>query len=308
MRIICKNDKGALARRLLTGDLAVGAVLIRICAVIVAGALAFPATADEEDPRPAAGIQDNSFLIEEAYNQEAGVIQHISNLREDDGDWFFTFIQEWPVFSQDHQFSYMIPYSWIRSGTAADQTLTDLIVDFDAGGATEQGFGDIMLNYRWQALYEKDYQPAFAPRVSVILPTGDRDKDLGNESFGYQINLPVSKIVSDRVTMHGNAGLTSYIDVDNQQPTSFNLGGSVVYAVNRDFNLMLETLGEWNQSVEEGEIEEEFTFTINPGIRYAFNLIDAQLVLGLAAPCSFSEGQQEYGAFLYLSYEHKFLR
>jgi hypothetical protein len=29
-------------------------------------------------PVPASPIQDNSFLIEEAYNQEDGVIQHIS--------------------------------------------------------------------------------------------------------------------------------------------------------------------------------------------------------------------------------------
>ncbi len=142
----------------------------------------------------------------------------------------------------------------------------------------------------------------------MILPTGDRTKELGNESFGYQINLPVSKIVGDRVTLHGNAGLTSYVDVEDQQPTSFNLGASGIYAVTRNFNLMLEVLAEWNQSVEEGEIEEEFTFTLNPGIRYAVNFTDAQLVLGLAAPCSFSEGQQDFGAFLYLSYEHNFLR
>jgi len=31
--------------------------------------------AQESEP-----IEDNSFLIEEAYNQEAGVVQHISNL------------------------------------------------------------------------------------------------------------------------------------------------------------------------------------------------------------------------------------
>jgi hypothetical protein len=267
-----------------------------------------PVTASEDDPRLAAGIQDNSFLIEEAYNQERGVVQHINKLQEDDGDWFFTFIQEWPVFSQDHQFSYTIPYSWVRPATAAEQTLTDLIIDFDAGGAAEQGFGDIMLNYRWQALYEKEYQPAFAPRLSLILPTGDRDKDLGNESFGYQISLPVSKIVSNRVTMHGNAGLTSYVDVEGQQPTSFNLGGSAIYALTRDFNLMLETLGEWNQSVEEGEIVQDFTYTLSPGVRYAFNYPDAQLVLGVAAPCSFSEDAQDFGLFLYFSYEHSLRR
>ena len=180
------------------------------------------------DPRPAAGIQDNSFLIEEAYNQEAGVIQHINGLRLQGGDAFFNFTQEWPLASQRHQFSYSIPYAWQRPGNAAEQDQTDLIVDFEEGGAPEQGLGDIMLNYRYQALFETDAQPAFAPRLSLILPTGDRDKGLGNESLGYQINLPVSKIVSDRVTVHGNAGLTSYVDVDGRQPTSFNLGGSVI--------------------------------------------------------------------------------
>ena len=38
-----------------------------------------PLAAQEDDPRPAKGIQDNSFFIEEAYNQEAGVVQHILN-------------------------------------------------------------------------------------------------------------------------------------------------------------------------------------------------------------------------------------
>ncbi|MEY2530816.1 MAG: hypothetical protein QOI96_901 [Verrucomicrobiota bacterium] len=51
----------------------------------------------------AKGIQDNSFFVEEAYNQEAGVVQHILNVPV-----FFThgkkeitpdFTQEWPVFS-----------------------------------------------------------------------------------------------------------------------------------------------------------------------------------------------------------------
>lgn len=71
---------------------------------------------------------------------------------------------------------------------------------------------------------------------------------------------------------------------------------------------MLETLGEWNQSVDNGDIEEEFTYTLSPGFRYAFNFTDAQLVLGAAAPVGFSERTQDFGVFLYLSYEHKFLQ
>ncbi len=47
--------------------------------------------------RPAEGIEDNSFLVEEAYNQEAGVVQHIFNLTgswdKQSGDkmWLMTF-------------------------------------------------------------------------------------------------------------------------------------------------------------------------------------------------------------------------
>ena len=62
----------------------------------------------------AKGIQDNSFFIEEAYNQEPGVVQHIFNLAIDftngSREIAPSFTQEWPVFSQTHQFSYTIPY------------------------------------------------------------------------------------------------------------------------------------------------------------------------------------------------------
>ena len=45
-------------------------------------------------------IQDNSFLIEEAYNQEAGVVQHIGSFRRQGKDRFFAFTQELPLGSQ----------------------------------------------------------------------------------------------------------------------------------------------------------------------------------------------------------------
>jgi hypothetical protein len=46
-----------------------------------------------------APIQDNSFLIEEAYNQEPGVIQHINTLTQlwMCKDWVYSFTEEWPV-------------------------------------------------------------------------------------------------------------------------------------------------------------------------------------------------------------------
>lgn len=265
-------------------------------AIIAAAGLsslcAWPATAEDKDPRLAAGIQDNSCLVEEAYNQEPGVVQHIGCLRRQGRDWFFNFTQEWPIGSQAHQFSYTVPYSWLRSD-----------------GQNAQGIGDVMLNYRYQAIYESATAPAFAPRFSFIFPTGSSENGTGSGSSGYQVLLPFSKIVSDRVTLHANAGVTSYFDVQGRKPTSYVVGASLIYAVTRDFNLMLESLREWNESVNEArEIERENSFTISPGMRYAFNLPAGQLVVGAGIPIRVTKGTPDYGIMLYTSFEHGFLK
>jgi hypothetical protein len=263
----------------------------RISATVLCGMLGcFPAVAEEPDRRPAAGIQDNSFLIEEAYNQEPGVVQHIATFRRQKHDRFFAFTQEWPVFSQAHQFSYTVPYTWIRS----DDRRSD-------------GAGDVLLNYRYQLLEETDAAPAVAPRLSLILPTGDFDRGLGNDSYGLQVNLPVSKIVADRLTLHGNAGATSYFDSKGRSPTGFNLGTSAIFALAPQFNLMIEALREWGETADaDGVISREAATTVSPGARYAFNLEVGQLVLGAAAPIQLKGGDATFGALVYLSFEHGF--
>lgn len=262
---------------------------VRLGIFLLAASAAHAASAG--DPRPAAGISDNSFLIEEAYNQEAGVVQHIATLTRQNGTWLAAYTDEWPVLSQTHQFSYTVPFAWLA-----------------ASGGGGHGFGDIVVNYRYQALFETDVLPAFAPRASLILPTGNDDRGFGGGSPGYQLNLPVSKIIGARTTLHANAGMTSYFDVNGRQPTSFNLGGSIVYAVTRDFNVMLEAVQNWEQSVDGlGGLESDRAFMLSPGIRTAFNMPEGQLVLGIAAPIEFSNGARNYGVFLYASFEHSFL-
>jgi hypothetical protein len=60
---------------------------------LLASALLFATTAaaQVQSHPDLTAIQDNSFLIEEAYNQEDGVVQHISVFQRDsDGDaWGF---------------------------------------------------------------------------------------------------------------------------------------------------------------------------------------------------------------------------
>ncbi len=107
----------------------------------------------------AKGIQDNSFLVEEAYNQEAGVVQHIINVpisfTRGHAETSPSFTQEWPVFGQTHQLSYTLPYVF---------------------NGDDDGFADIRLNYRLQALMEDERIPAFAPRFSWCFLPATRTK------------------------------------------------------------------------------------------------------------------------------------
>ena len=241
----------------------------------------------------AKGIQDNSFLVEEAYNQEPGVVQHIFNVpvffSHGEKETTPSFTQEWPVFSQTHQFSYTIPYTFAES---------------------ENGLEDIRLNYRLQALKESERTPAFAPRFSFVTPTGDADKGFGHDWLGYEINLPFSKIVSDRVTLHFNAGGSLFSDVHSHDLLNYNLGASVIYAVSKDFNLMLETVAGWNEDVDLGrKVDRATTALISPGARYALNLPnDLQIVVGAAVPIGITSDSPDWGLFFYLSFEHPFVR
>ena len=189
-------------------------VLVLIACLLVAAApLSAVSTSIASEPL-AKGIQDNSFFVEEAYNQEPGVVQHILNVPINfiNGSREITpsFTQEWPVFSQTHQFSYTIPYAFTEE---------------------DNGMEDMRLNYRLQALTEDEWTPAFAPRLSLVLPTGDRDKGLGTGVVGYETNLPFSKIISDRWTLHFNAGMSVFPNARDHHLTNYNLGASAIYAV-----------------------------------------------------------------------------
>jgi hypothetical protein len=241
----------------------------------------------------AKGIQDNSFFVEEAYNQEPGIVQHIINLPAFfmDGEKEITpsFTQEWPIFSQIHQFSYTIPYTFTER---------------------ENGFEDIRLNYRLQALMEGERTPAFAPRFSLVTPAGDTDKGFGHGRLGYEINLPFSKIVSNRVTLNFNAGGSLFPDVNDRDLWNYNLGASAIYAVTENFNLMLEAVANWEEDVDSGRyVDRTVAALISPGARYAFNLPnDLQIVTGAAVPVGLTSDSPDWGLFFYLSFEHPFVR
>jgi hypothetical protein len=255
--------------------------------------------------RPIDVIEDNSFLIEEAYNQELGVVQHIVTAAYN-GDsrrrgWTFGFTQEWPVFSQEHQFSYTIPSYHLHEN-----------------GDRVFGIGDVLLNYRYQALMEDDVKPAFAPRFSLILPTGNRKKGTGDNVVGYQWNLPLSKKLGARFATHANFGLTYLPHVrgvldertgrfsKEKSLVSYNIGASGIFALLPRLHLMLEWVGNFEQEINDsGRVERDFKPVLSPGLRAAVvNEDKLQIVIGAAAPIGLNRKADNYGAFLYLSVEH----
>ena len=242
---------------------------------------ALGSAAQAQEPAP---IADNSFLIEEAYNQEAHVVQHINTVFLVSGEWIYSFTQEWPLGGQRSQLSYTIP---VLSGA----------------------FGDVALNYRFQAVGPGNL--AFSPRVTLVFPTGSWERENGHGVVGYQVNLPLSARLGKRVVTHWNAGATLYPDAptldDAPRPVwVYAVGGSAIYEVKPTFNLMLEvTWGHTDDLVGPTVVTEEMF--INPGIRWAHNFASGlQIVPGISVPIGVGPSQGTTAVFLYLSLEHGF--
>lgn len=240
-------------------------------------------------------IQDNSFLLEEAYNQEPGVVQHIQNFQYQSRSktWAYNFTQEWPVPGRTHQLSYSVPVSHVEDPSP------------------QTGVGDVALHYRYQLVDKRSV--AVAPRISVLLPTGDHKSGLGNGSTGGQVNIPLSIVLSERWTVHYNGGLTfvpSSREPGGAQADSlgFNQGGSAVFSVSPNLDLLCEAAWTTGQAVQpDGTTERAETLFINPGLRAALNFKSGlQIVPGIAFPIGVGPSRREGEVFAYLSFEHPF--
>jgi hypothetical protein len=241
-------------------------------------------------------IQDNSFLMEEAYNQETGIVQHIFTLLIHRGtsDFEGAFTQEWPVGSITHQLSYDLPL--VRS-------------------EGESGLGDIRINYRYQLLGSGDTRVAVAPRFSVTLPTGDWKKGRGSGSVGFETMLPVSYVISPVFTTHSNVGANYNPSARNETGARANsfgltLGQSLILTASNIIQPLVEMVYSGEQSVvAEEKTDWSDDFVISPGVRVAFNFKSGlQIVPGIAVPIGAGPSRGDRGLFFYLSFEHPFIR
>ena len=74
------------------------------------------------------------------------------------------------------------------------------------------------------------------------------------------------------------------------------------------FNLMLESVVEWEHLVEGDEKRHEAVVTLSPGFRTGWNVGDTQTIVGFAVPVSITGDSTNAGVFGYFSYELPFIQ
>ncbi|PYR68991.1 MAG: hypothetical protein DMF88_07390, partial [Acidobacteria bacterium] len=167
-------------------------------------------------------------------------------------DWESSLTQEWPLLGHTHQVSYSIPYATTTSA---------------------RGVGDVMLNYRFQLMGDGNGTPAFSPRFSLILPTGNSARGLGEGGVGWQMNLPFSEQARD-LYLHWNVGFTRVPSISRP-----HVGASAIWRAAPMLHPLVEALVEGTDRI-----------TLSPGMRVGWNRHDAQWVIGIAAPLTREDG------------------
>ena len=250
------------------------------------------------------GVADNSFFLEEAYNQEDRVVQHIISVtipahRVDQGTISFT--EEVPLSGQKHQLALTIPYE---------------VREF-----YEDGMGDLSIHYRYQLLPATD-RFAMSPRLSVMYGSTIGSAGVYDAALGFELGIPVSAQIGNRLDLHLNAsaacwpnadfdGVTFGVDCEPnyESETLFDLraGAGLIWHVSRNLNSLLEVV----YTAEDTRFLALPGFTssviTSPGARAAINIGSLQVVPGFAVPIEFSDGGHiKVGYFFYLSLEHPY--
>ena len=297
VRVRGKND-----RQIIIGTRAASKLLVNVVRVLfivfAVGASAFAQDSEvraKADTTSGSGrpweITDNSFFVEEAFNQDPGVVQNIFGIHATgDGSWESAFTQEWPIRVHAHQFSYTVDF--VR-------------------GETSSGIGDTMLHYRFQAFDETARRPAFSPRVSLVVPTGSAARGLGDGSAGWEVNLPFSKQLRD-LYVHWNAGFTqlprAQAGAARHNLLTPRVAASGIWRVRPMLNAMLESVFEWPEAIAGAATERSYATTVVPGLRTGWNAGEAQTIVGVGVPVTFTAGTTDAGVFGYFSYELPFSR
>lgn len=243
-------------------------------------------------------LRVNSFLIEEAFTQEAGVVEHIAAFHYSprSGTSGYSFTQEWPLFGDRHQLSFTLPFQ--------RETIAP-------GGAMGLGDAEVGYGYQWMG---GDGSRVFAsPRLSLVLPTGDARRGRGDGAPGVEASLPMSVGVSPSVVANWNLGASYTPSARNSHGDAadvvgYEAGTSVIWMAHPLLGLIAGAVWESGEEVDgRGETSRSNSLLVAPGIRGTIDLPRGlQLVPGIMVPIGLGPSGGERAIHLFLSLEHSF--
>lgn len=244
-------------------------------------------------------LQSNGLLVDTAYHQEDGEVQHslTFSLSREDG-WASAVSQEWPLFSEKHQVSFSLP--------------ADLLVKRPDGS---RGVGDFTLEYSYFLLGNNESRITVSPGVGVSLPTGSVSKGLGAGGAGASFKLPISVMLTRRFASNstvefGYVPSARNTDGDHFHIRNYELGQSFVWFARPKFNVLVEAVWERSRATNGGGFTEiESDAFLSPGVRWAHVFQNGvSLIPGVAVPVGVGTSRGDRGIFFYLAVEHRFKR
>lgn len=235
-------------------------------------------------------IEDNSFLLEEAFNQKKGEYQFIQKYHTSATGYIeYVFEVEAPLSDETHQLS--LDISRIRPEEIPASS-----------------FSDLNLNYRYQALNREDM--ILTEKVGLVLVTGKVENETSNGALGFQLMQVATFKLSEKYINHWNLGTTVIPQAETpggeKTILEFTGGTSLINNYSDRLNFLLEAVLQTFESYDEDKnVNNELRFYLNPGLRYAWNFDfkRTQVVPGASIPVQYSDGEIRPGIFLYLSVE-----
>jgi hypothetical protein len=249
-------------------------------------------------------IEDNSMLIDEAFNQSHRSLQHITNLSFNKEIATYNYSVEVPLKNEKHQLSFSFNYGSIKKQNIATQ---------------ETGLGDALISYR-PLLFGKNSQALVVPRISLVIPSGNAFKGLGAGGWGSEFALAISKRIIPSVVTHYNIGYrwiwqADYYAFSNdgrpvkseRDCTTKTFGMSAVWLLRPQINLLVEYVINATRNYQTTTWVNSTNSIINPGIRCAITSGKMQIVPGFGLPLNFTGNRfSGAGAIFYISIEHDY--
>lgn len=237
------------------------------------------------------GIEDNSFLLEEAFNQKKEEYQFIQKYYTSTSGYVEYLLEIEAPLSDDETHQISLDISRIRPEEIPASS-----------------FSDLNLNYRYQALNRNGM--ILTEKIGLVLATGKVENETSNGAMGAQLMQVATFKFSERFMNHWNLGTTIFPEAETaageKTILEFTGGTSLINNYSDNLNFLLEAVLQTFESYDEDKnVNNELRFYLNPGLRFAldFDFKRTQVVPGVSFPVQYSDGEVRPGVFLYLSVE-----